>query len=67
VSLLLTGEAEMTYPEVVVHQGCCLANQREGVVPMEYPSVKILQGDALTLLRTLPDESVHMTCTSPPY
>jgi site-specific DNA-methyltransferase (cytosine-N4-specific) len=27
----------------------------------------ILQGDALTMLRTLPSESVHMTVTSPPY
>lgn len=27
----------------------------------------MLQGDALTMLRTLPDESVHMVITSPPY
>jgi site-specific DNA-methyltransferase (adenine-specific) len=27
----------------------------------------ILQGDALTMLRTLPDESVQMAITSPPY
>ena len=27
----------------------------------------ILQGDALTMLRTLPAESVHMAITSPPY
>jgi site-specific DNA-methyltransferase (cytosine-N4-specific) len=27
----------------------------------------ILQGDALTMLRTLPDEHVQMTITSPPY
>lgn len=27
----------------------------------------ILQGDALSMLRTLPDESVHMVITSPPY
>lgn len=27
----------------------------------------ILQGDALTMLRTLPAESIHMAITSPPY
>jgi site-specific DNA-methyltransferase (cytosine-N4-specific) len=27
----------------------------------------ILQGDALTMLRTLPSESIHMAITSPPY
>ncbi len=27
----------------------------------------ILQGDAITMLRTLPDESAHMVITSPPY
>lgn len=29
--------------------------------------VTILQGDALEMLRTLPDESVHMCVTSPPF
>jgi DNA modification methylase len=24
-------------------------------------------GDSLTMLKTLPDQSVHMVCTSPPY
>jgi DNA modification methylase len=28
---------------------------------------RILQGDALGVLKTLPDESVDMCCTSPPY
>lgn len=28
---------------------------------------KILQGDARQLIRGLPDESVHLTLTSPPY
>ena len=28
---------------------------------------QILQGDALTVLRTLPDKSVHCCVTSPPY
>lgn len=27
----------------------------------------ILVGDSLTMLKTLPDQSVHMVCTSPPY
>ena len=27
----------------------------------------ILVGDCLAMLKTLPDESVHMVCTSPPY
>jgi len=27
----------------------------------------ILQGDALTIARTLPDQSIHMIVTSPPY
>lgn len=27
----------------------------------------ILQGDALTIMRTLPDASIHMAITSPPY
>lgn len=30
-------------------------------------SVRILEGDALTVLRTLPDQSVQMCVTSPPY
>jgi DNA modification methylase len=30
-------------------------------------SVRIICGDALDQLRLLPDESVHMCCTSPPY
>lgn len=30
-------------------------------------SVRILEGDSLTVLRTLPDESVHCCVTSPPY
>jgi DNA modification methylase len=29
--------------------------------------VTLYQGDALEVLRTLPDESVHMACTSPPF
>ncbi len=28
---------------------------------------KIIQGDALDTLKTLPDESAHVVCTSPPY
>ena len=28
---------------------------------------EIIQGDALTILKTMPDESVQMVCTSPPY
>lgn len=31
------------------------------------PQVTLLLGDALEVLRTLPDESVNMICTSPPY
>jgi DNA modification methylase len=31
------------------------------------PDVTLYQGDALEVLRTLPDESVHMACTSPPF
>jgi len=31
------------------------------------PFVKIMQGDVLDQLRTLPDESVHCCVTSPPY
>jgi DNA modification methylase len=29
--------------------------------------VRILEGDALAMLRTLPSESVQLVCTSPPY
>lgn len=29
--------------------------------------LQILQGDALTVLKTLATESVHMVVTSPPY
>ena len=35
-----------------------------------YGTVKpfeIIQGDVLAVLKTLPDESVHCVCTSPPY
>ncbi len=31
------------------------------------PEFRVLQGDCLELLRTLPDESVHACVTSPPY
>ena len=31
------------------------------------PRYQIIQGDALTVLRTQPDESVHCAVTSPPY
>lgn len=34
---------------------------------MTIPTVKLLQGDVLEVLKTLPDESVQMVCTSPPY
>lgn len=34
---------------------------------MVKPTWKIFQGDALTVLRTLPDESVQTCVTSPPY
>lgn len=30
-------------------------------------TVRILQGDCRDILKTLPDCSVHMVCTSPPY
>lgn len=30
-------------------------------------SIEVLQGDSLTVLKTLPDCSVHMVVTSPPY
>jgi DNA modification methylase len=30
-------------------------------------AVNIIQGDALTVLKTLPDKSVNMCCSSPPY
>lgn len=30
-------------------------------------TVRILTGDCREVLRTLPDESIHMVCTSPPY
>jgi len=28
---------------------------------------KIIQGDSLTILKTIPDESVNCVVTSPPY
>jgi DNA modification methylase len=40
--------------------------RREGV-DMKAPFVRIMNGDVLDHLRELPDESVHMCCTSPPY
>jgi DNA modification methylase len=36
-------------------------------VYLQDPDVTILQGDSLELLRGLPDGSVHMACTSPPF
>jgi hypothetical protein len=30
-------------------------------------SLRLICGDVLTVLRTLPTESAHMCCTSPPY
>ncbi|HEY1412944.1 MAG TPA: DNA methyltransferase, partial [Rhodopila sp.] len=30
-------------------------------------TIRILQGDCREVLKTLPDQSVHMVCTSPPY
>jgi predicted methyltransferase len=45
---------------------------REAVMPcmepyLRDPDVTIYNGDALEVLRQLPDESVDMCCTSPPY
>jgi DNA modification methylase len=34
---------------------------------VEQAAFRIIQGDAATVLRTLPAESVHMCCCSPPY
>lgn len=34
---------------------------------MESERLKILQGDALTMLKTLPDECCQTVVTSPPY
>ena len=34
---------------------------------MNLPVNKILQGDSLELIKTLPDESVNLIITSPPY
>jgi len=31
------------------------------------PTVRIIQGHVLAALKTLPDESVHVCCSSPPY
>jgi len=31
------------------------------------PDLTLWQGDALDVLRDLPDKSVHMACTSPPF
>jgi site-specific DNA-methyltransferase (cytosine-N4-specific) len=31
------------------------------------PDVTLYQGDAIEVLRQLPDESVHCVITSPPY
>jgi len=36
-------------------------------IPIDPTAFTILQGDALAVLKTLPDESVDMCCTSPPY
>lgn len=63
----------------LVRQGCALAwAQHEGIrlvlAGAGYDSrgqikmtVKILIGDSLAMLKTLPDESVHCCVTSPPY
>lgn len=34
---------------------------------MQLPTFTIYNGDALEVLKQLPDESVHICCTSPPY
>lgn len=34
---------------------------------LQDPDVTIWQGDALKVLRSLPDESVHCIVTSPPF
>lgn len=34
---------------------------------MAMPRARIIIGDALAALKTLPDASVHLICTSPPY
>lgn len=34
---------------------------------MSHPTIKILQGDSVEMLKTIPDESVHLVVTSPPY
>ena len=35
--------------------------------PRMLPFLRVMEGDALTRLRELPDESVHCCVTSPPY
>jgi DNA modification methylase len=37
------------------------------VLVVDDPDFKLHNGDALDVLRTLPTESVHMACTSPPF
>src|SRR5215475_4908485 len=37
------------------------------MIYLQDPDVTLHQGDALEVLRTLPDRSVHMCCTSPPF
>lgn len=37
------------------------------MIYLQDPDVTIHQGDCLEVLRTLPDRSVHMCCTSPPF
>lgn len=38
-----------------------------GVLFVNDPDFQLYQGDALSVLRGLPDESVHVCVTSPPY
>ena len=34
---------------------------------MSHPAIKILQGDSVEMLKAIPDASVHLVVTSPPY
>lgn len=43
-----------------------MANERKGTSEREI-SARIIHGDALRVLREMPDESVHLVLTDPPY
>jgi len=56
-----------TYRDATPGKQTSTGRAGDGSVWLEDPDVTLYHGDCLDVLRTLPDQSVHMCATSPPF